>query len=185
MRHQGHLWLLLVAVLWLEGELRSWRTATLGALCLVHCLAGAFASVVDLRHPFSNGAAAAALLRERDLDRYPLLGHREPPATTVALALGRPLYSPSRGIFTTHPDWGPEQREMSDEELRCVARDLARTQGQDVVLVINRELPPWNELEAVGSRVGAIVRSEDYHLYRLRRGLFDATSAVAGCGPSR
>ncbi|HEX6862921.1 MAG TPA: hypothetical protein VF414_08910, partial [Thermoanaerobaculia bacterium] len=56
------------------------------------------------------------------------------------------------------------------EEVRCAARELARQEGEDIVLVINRQLPPWEELEAVGSRVGAIVATEDYHLYRLRHG---------------
>ncbi len=184
-RHQGHLWLLFIAALWLAGgpprrSPRTWRAATLAALALVHCAAAAFASWVDLRHPFSNGAATAVLLHRRGLDRYPLLGHREPPAATVALALGRPLYSPSRRLFTTRPDWGPQQREVSDEELRCAARELARREG-DIVLVINRQLPPWEELEPAGSRVGAIVRSEDYYLYRLRPRLLAGAPSLPSC----
>jgi hypothetical protein len=139
---------------------------------------------MDLRHPFSNGGATAELIRREGLDRYPLLGHREPPAATVALALGKPLYSPSRRLFVTYPDWGPEQREMSDPELRCAARDLARREGRDIVLVINRELPPWEEIDPAGSRVGAIVGTEDYFLYFLRRGRLAGTAAAAQCAVS-
>lgn len=174
LRHQGHWWLLFVAALWLGAsrdprpDRRSWRSWLFLALLVVHGAAGAFASWMDLRHPFSNGAAAAELIRTRGLDAYPLLGHREPPAATVALFLGRPLYSPSRGVFAFYPDWGPKQREMSDQELRRAARDLARREGRDVVLVMNRELPSWGELVAEGSCVGAIQRTEDYYLYRLR-----------------
>jgi hypothetical protein len=149
---------------------------------IIHCAAGAFASWMDLRHSFSNAAATAALIHNRGLDRYPLLGHREPPAAPVALALGRPLYSPSRGIFTTHPDWGPDRRELSDEELRCAARDLARREGRDIVLVVDRALPPWGELEPAGASLGAIVITENYHLYRLRHGRLAATARAAGCG---
>lgn len=193
LRHQGHWWLLFVAALWLGGGLafqngqdgqdgrRSWRARVFLILLTVHCGAGIFASWMDLRHPFSNGTAAAELIRSEGLDRYPLLGHREPPAATVALALGRPLYSPSRGLFVTYPDWGPEQREMSDPEVRCAARELARREGRDVVLVINRELPPWGELDAAGSRLGAIVSTEDYHLYRLRRERLGETARAAQC----
>jgi hypothetical protein len=136
---------------------------------------------MDLRHPFSNGFATAELIRSEGLDRYPLLGHREPPAATVALYLGRPLYSPSRKVFVTHPDWGPGQRELSEPELRCAARELARREGGDIVLVINRELPPWEELDAAGARLGAIESSEDYHLYRLRRGRLNGTAQAAQC----
>ena len=188
LRHQGHEWLLFAAALWLSGApflraegRRSWRSRALLALLLVHVLAGIWASWVDLRHPFSNGAATAELIRSEGLDRYPLLGHREPPAATVALALGRPLYSPSRRRFVTYPDWGPEQREMNDAELRCTARELARREGGDIVLVINRELPPWGELDAAGSRTGAIQSSEDYHLYRLRHARLDPTAPEAQC----
>lgn len=192
LRHQGHLWLLFAAALWLGGgfqedsqeKRRSWRSRVLLLLLILHCGAGAYASWMDLRHPFSNGAATAELIRSEGLDRHPLLGHREPPAATVSLALGRPLYSPSRGLFVTYPDWGPEQREISDPELRCAARELTRREGEDIVLVINRELPPWEELEPAGARTGAIQATEDYHLYWLRYRRLGPTAQAALCaGP--
>jgi hypothetical protein len=187
LRHHGHWWLLFVAALWLGGGLglqedrRSWRSRALLVLLILHCGAGAFASWMDLRHPFSNGAATAELIRGKGLDRHPLLGYREPSAATVALALGRPLYSPSRGVFTSYPDWGPEQRDVRLQELRCAARELARREGEDIVLVMSLELPPWEELAAAGSRLGAIVASEDYRLYRLRHDRLPATAQAAQC----
>ena len=187
MRHQGHLWLLFAAALWLGGgsgfqdDRRSWRARVLLVFLILHCGAGAFASWMDLRHPFSNGAATAELIRSKGLDQYPLLGHREPPAATVSLFLGRPLYSPSRKIFVTHPDYGPQQREMSAPELRCAARELAARQARDIVLVMNWELPPWEELDPAGSRIGAIQATEDYHLYRLRFSRLGATAQAARC----
>jgi hypothetical protein len=184
-RYQGHLWLLLLGAAWLGGGAgfdRGWRRLVVAALLVAHVAAAAFATSVDLRHPFSNGRATAAFLRSQGLDRYPLLGHREPPAATVSLYLGRPLYSPSRRVFITHWDWSPLQREVIDSELRCAARELAQSRG-DVVIVENRELPPWEELEPAGSVVGAIVPTEDYHLYRLRRDRLAATAALAACRP--
>jgi hypothetical protein len=188
LRHQGHLWLLFAAALWLEGardlqeDRRSWRVRILLALLALHCGAAAYASWMDLRHPFSNGAAAAELIRREGLDRYPLLGSREPPAATVALFLSRPLYSPSRKVFATYPDWGPEQRELSGPEVRCAARELASREKKDVVLVMNWEPPLWEELIPAGSRTGAIVATEDYHLYRLAYDRLGSTSQAAGCG---
>ncbi len=186
MRHQGHLWLLFAAALWLGGGegfpgRRSWRSRALLALLIVHCGVAAFASWMDLRYPFSNGAAAAELIHREGLDRHPLFGHREPPAASVALPLGKPLYSPSRGLFVTHPDYGPGQRELSVQEVRCAARDLARREAQDIVLVMNWELPPWEELDPAGSTSGAIVATEDYHLYRLRYDRLGPTAQAAGC----
>jgi hypothetical protein len=187
LRHQGHLWLLFAAALWLGGGLglqedrRSWRARALLVLLILHCGAAAYASWMDLRHPFSNGAATAELIRSQGLDRYPLLGSREPPAATVSLFLGRPLYSPSRKIFVTHPYWGPQQREISAPELRCVARELAAREVKDIVLVMNSELPSWEELDPAGSRIGAIQATEDYHLYRLLYSRLGPTAQAAGC----
>jgi hypothetical protein len=184
LRHQGHLWLLFVAALWLGGGLRerdSWRGRCLLVLLLVHALVGLFASAVDLRHPFSNGAAIAELIRYDGLEDQPLFGHREPPAATVSLALRRPLYAPSRRVYTTRPDWGPEQRELDPSEVRCAARELAQREGRDLFLVMTWELPGWQEVDAVGSRLGAIQPSEDYRLYRLRHERLTATAAAAGC----
>ncbi len=189
LRHQGHLWLLFAAALWLgrrfhednQEDFRGWRARVLLVLLLVHAGVGAYASWMDLRHPFSNGAATAELIRSEGLDRLPLLGHREPPAATVSLALGQPLYSPSRGLFVTRPDWGPEQRELSDPEVRCAARELARREAGDIVLVMNRELPPWEELVPAGSRRGAIQETEDYYLYRLRYSHLGPTAPAAQC----
>lgn len=184
LRHQGHFWLLFVAALWLDGGLRerhSWRARCLLILLLVHALVGLFASAVDLRHPFSNGSAIAELIRHDGLEDQPLFGHREPPAATVSLALRRPLYAPSRRLYATRPDWGPEQRELDPSEVRCAARELALREARDLFLVMTWELPGWREVEAVGSRLGAIQPSEDYRLYRLRHERLAATAAAARC----
>lgn len=188
MRHQGHLWLVFIAALWLGSRraddhpsARGWRRVALTLLLTLHVAAGGYASWVDLAHPFSNGVAAAQLLRRSGLDQYPLLGHREPPAATVSLALGQPLYSPSRRVFTTHPDWGPQQRELTPEELRCAARELSQLQNRDIVLVMNWELPPWEEVTRAGSTRGAIQPTEDYHLYQLHHGRLPSTVSSARC----
>ena len=196
MRHDGHWWLLFVAALWVGGGWPTaqgrtargtwsgdWRPPVLLAVLCLHCAAGAYASWIDLGHPFSNGARTAAAIRDRGLDRVPLLGYREPPAATVALALGKPLFSPSRGRFVTHPDWGPEQRDLSLAELRCAARALAAREASDIGLVLNRELPAWPEVEAAGAVLGAIQASEDYHLYRLLQARLNETASAARCEP--
>lgn len=99
-RHHGHLWLLFIACVWLGGGIDTtatrgvWRSWSLTALLSLHVACCAFASWQGLRHPFSNGAATAALIRAKGLQSLALLGYREPPASSVALALGQPLYAP-------------------------------------------------------------------------------------------
>jgi hypothetical protein len=187
LRHHGHWWLLFVAALWLAGGLgseqsqRTYREHLLLALLILQCATMVFASWMDLRHPFSNGARTAEFIRLHGLDQYPLLGYREPPAASVALALGGPLYAPSRHVFATHTDWGPLQRDLGLAELRCSARQLARREARDIVLVMNSELPPWPEIKAEGSQVGAILGTENYFLYRLRHAAVAETAGEAAC----
>lgn len=166
LRHDGHWWLLFLAALWVGGGLpvpagrpgyreeRRWR---------------------GWRTP---------AIRDLGLDRLPLLGYREPPAATVALALGRPLFAPSRERFVTHPDWGPGQRDLTMEELRCASRALAARERGDVGLVLSRELPAWKEIEPAGATRGAIQASEDYFLYRLNHSRLPQTAAAARCPES-
>jgi hypothetical protein len=186
-RHDGHLWLLFVAALWLGGgipKLRGqvdWRTPTFVLVLIAHVAAGAFASWIDLNHPFSNAARIAQILKDRGLERERLLGYREPPAAPVALALGRPLFFPSRGLDASYPDWGPQTRELPPEELRCIARDLAVRESRDIILVMNQELPHWPETEEIGAALGAIQATEDYRLYRLTRARLEATADQARC----
>jgi hypothetical protein len=172
MRHHGHVWLLLLAAIWIAGGMgngvrRHWREWLLVGLLLVHVAAGAIASHQDLRHPFSNGERAAQLIRAKGFERLPLLGYREPPASPIALALRQPLYAPSRSRYATHTDWGPLQRDVSMDELRCAARALAQRERQDIVLVMTARLPDWPEARFEGAVEGAIVPNENYFLYRL------------------
>ncbi|MEO7795599.1 MAG: hypothetical protein ABIV06_12590 [Thermoanaerobaculia bacterium] len=193
-RHDGHWWLLFLAAIWMGGGLtasatqngraalrRSWRSPLLLVLLILHCASGAYASWIDLRQPFSNAARTALAVRGLGLDRLPLLGYREPPAAPVALALGQALFSPSRGRFVTHPDWGPEQHDLTLPVLRCAARALAAAEGRDIGLVVNRELPQWEEIEAQDAVLGAIEASEDYHLYRLYLDRLTRSALAAGC----
>jgi len=189
LRHQGHWWLLFAAALWLggsrtlegDGGRPAWRYGVLMVLLGVHCVAGAFASWIDLRHPFSNATATARLIRAQGLDRLPLVAGGEPAAAPVSLALGLPLYFPGRDNFGRYPDWGPRQHELGNAELRCAARDLARRTGSDVVLVMTRPLPAWEEIEMAGSRLGGIQPSEDYRLYRLRYDRLGSAGPPGGC----
>lgn len=186
-RHHGHLWLLFVAALWLAGGLErgarpfDWRRAVFLMLLAGQVAAGLIASWIDLRHPFSNGAAAARLIRERGLADLVRVGFRDNAVPSVALPLGRPFYMPSLGRFATHPDWGPRRRlQMAD--LRCEARALAASHRSDVLLVLNtREGVRWPETSFVGARLGAIAPGEDFRLHRLHHERLAATAAASAC----
>ena len=191
-RHHAHLWLLLVAALWLDRSVsiaqplsaarRGIGEWLLLAVLVFQSLCTAWASWIDARAPFSNGDATAALIRANALDAMPMLGYREPPAASVSLALGaREMYSPSHDDFRTHTDWGPLQRDLQPQELRCAARRLAAREGRDVLLVLNAPIPHWPELQPVAAATGAIVPTENYWLHRLVFAQLPATLPSSGC----
>lgn len=80
-----------------------------------------------------------------------------------------------------YPDWGPRQREISETELRCTARDLAHRSGTDVIMVINYQLPRWEEVTAAGAATGAIHPTEDYFIYRMQHSRLATTRERSGC----
>ncbi len=82
LRHKGHLFILLVATMWLAPSFLSSQheakqsdpasrlslaKSALGALLVIHLIASLVAVSVDLSTPFSASAEAARLLRQRGL----------------------------------------------------------------------------------------------------------------------
>lgn len=189
MRHFGHLWLLFIAAIWLAGELdakqASWTRWTLRAVLIVHCFAALFASGVDFIAPFTNAPAIVRLAREEQLDRMPMLVDDELVASSLAMLLDRPLYSASRELPVRFPDWGPGQRSIAVEEVRCRARRFSLNEGRDVALFLNHPIPEWPELDLVGARLYAIESSEDFWIWRLRYNRLASTAADAACAGER
>jgi hypothetical protein len=46
---------------------------------------------------------------------------------------------------------------------------------------MNSELPPWPEIKSAGSQVGAILRTENYFLYRLSYDALAEPASEAAC----
>ncbi len=116
LRHQGHWWLLFAAALWLGGGLPedrgSWRSRVFLVLLIVHCGVGLYASAMDLRHPFSNGAATAELIRDRGTGPVSAVRPSRAAGGYGGAPLGRPLYRRRGSCSPRIPTGDPEQREL-------------------------------------------------------------------------
>jgi hypothetical protein len=81
-RHVGWLFIVFLLALLLrhipslddpQSQPSTWRTALLAALLTVQVIAGIFAVTVSARHTFSGSAAAAAYLRDHNLNTAPIV----------------------------------------------------------------------------------------------------------------
>lgn len=168
LRHHGHLFLALVAALWLAARAAPSRassgepvgTALLVPLLLVHLAAGLYASWMDLRHPFSSSFEAARFAARQGLDRLPLAGHGDHPSSCVALWLGREMYYPRGDRVGTWVrfDLGRQPAPSREEVLAGVRRRAAKL-GQPVLLFADFDLPaPYPGIEVLYRPEPAIVQ---------------------------
>jgi hypothetical protein len=187
LRHHGHLFLWLMAVLWLAESYPPRGTLPLAlgwldpcrrrcrrmlpVLLMVHVVSGVWAASLDLFYPFSRSGAAAEFIRDQGLEGLPLMGHADYAASAVAGCLNRPVYYPASGRWGTFIIWNQDRHtDLKARTLVQQARDLSRRQGQDVLLLLNRPLPRGEEPGPLIQKfTGAIAPDENYYLYRVPR----------------
>ncbi|MHB1223769.1 MAG: hypothetical protein ACYC2G_06925 [Gemmatimonadaceae bacterium] len=194
-RHHGHLFLVLLAAVWLaRSRMAPWpirirrlvprplagqrlaRVAAVGLHVLlgVQVLVTARMYAVDLRRPFSAAAAAAAYLRDSVPAGTPLAARPSPATSAVSGMLDRPFYYLDDGEVGTFVIWGPGRLRGGDGggELEHLA-PLLPADGSPMVLILNYPLADSVEAgvtaRALAHTPSAVVRSEVFFLYELRR----------------
>ena len=180
LRHHGHLFILLIACLWLARAEASREAAPvderrhrghrrqgvlLSALLIPQVAAGLFFYVLDWSEPFSGSRDAAAIIRQNGLEELPIVGYRDRETSTLSAYLDVPLYYPNRrrlgSYWTTKP--AEDQREA-----RQAIGAFVSANGGPVVLVLTRPLEAdiaGISYETLGSAHGALARRESFHLY--------------------
>ena len=126
-RHEGHIYLLFVAALWVAGrapdvetarvpQVRSrdrapmpWRRGAsawfVGAVVVAQAAAGAIALGRDFVAPFSMSRATADFIAARGWRDRLIIVSTHSEATAVAGYLDRPVYSPDEGRMMTYARW--------------------------------------------------------------------------------
>lgn len=194
-RHYGHLFLALLAAVWLaRSRMAPWprhvrglmpralagprlargAAVGLGALLGVQVLVAARMYAVDLRQPFSAAAATAAYLRDSVPAGTPLAARPSPQASAVSGMLDRPIYYLDDGEMGTFVIWGPGRRRGGGRggELRQLA-PLLPADGSPMVLILTYPLAD-SALAGVRTRLlthtrSTVVVSENFYLYDVRR----------------
>jgi hypothetical protein len=174
-RHTGHLFLVLVACLWLSFSQRQFSTLvtkrsamTIGVTLLFfgHALAGAVAAATDLVWPFSAGKETAAFIQQRGYAGATMVGSKYFRVATVANYLDRPMYYAETGNFGTFSRWKGPRTAVSPADLVRTAKEMACRNRKDVVLVTSYKLGAASEsVRELASFQSSILTDERYWLY--------------------
>jgi hypothetical protein len=183
-RHGGHLFIVLVACLWLSlsrpgardsrwlpvdvGLSHTARMALITLLLAVQLIAGVLAIRGDLRYSFSGAQDVAQFLKERHLTHLTMIGSKYYVAASVAFHLNRPVYYAEMDRMGTYLVWNVTRRPVTPDELARKAEEFAEQDRQDVLLVLNYDLGAAEErlgLIKVRSFNENIVSDERYVLY--------------------
>jgi hypothetical protein len=191
LRHQGYLYLVLLAGLWLfagepdspswSARVRRWRrwsdairSPLLWGLLSAQAIAGCYAYVSDWRRPFSQTKAAAACLSSGDRSRLPLSvdgGWLGPP---LSAQLDRPVFHLDDGRWGSFAIWRPAttaRRYRSAALPTRLQTQLEKSPDGPVLLLLNRPpdaLPQGLALTEIARFTGGIVGEEDCHIYRAK-----------------
>lgn len=190
-RHYGNLYLVLIAALWLASHYRPssgltdripvvtawadqsqrWFQRLLLVVLMTHLGGGIYGFAMDFHIPYSASRAAAAYMREANLQDSFIVASRDAQMAALSGYLARPFYYPERqrlGSYTLF--FKGTRREVTHlEVLQQVDRLLS--QHPDIILILTEELSvPTTEftIEPIQAFTRAW-QNETYYLYRVHR----------------
>lgn len=176
LRHQGYLWLLLVACLWLAqanvfpqelGRSRPLRLQGFTLLLALQCFAGVYLYSQDLAYSFSAGQQTARFIRQNHLEQLTLVGLRDREASVLSGYLEQPLYYPEGDRVGSF--WDIYEKPVPPEELGRRIEAIATQTHQDLLLIWSRPLDiPLESLTVtpLATFKSKLIDSECFYLYR-------------------
>ena len=174
-RHTGHVFLVLLACLWLSFSQQQFSTlvtrrsvVTMGLTLLFasHALAGGLAAATDLVLPFSAGKETSEFIQRRGYADSTMVGSKYFRVSTVANYLDRPMYYAETGQFGTFSRWKAQRTAIAPADLVRTAREKARLNRKDVVMVVSYDLGAAGEsVPELASFQRSIFTEERYWLY--------------------
>ncbi|MBL0348842.1 MAG: hypothetical protein IPP68_00495 [Elusimicrobia bacterium] len=178
-RHCGHLFVVLVAALWLSfGSGARPRGRVLTVLLSLHVIGGAFAYARDLFFPFSRSAEAAEFILRGEWRNWPIAGSRDYLVSPLSAYLGRKIYYLNTDTIGSFIHWNEyREKPQSPAVAVRVLEKMSEATGYPILLVLSYPLDSpkveWLSssfnIRKLAEFNGAIVADESYYLYRLTR----------------
>lgn len=183
LRHHGHLFLLLIACLWLAGSYpdrkrgAAWinklsdfaqnhQNKFIVLILSAHLVAGMIAYSSDLFCPFSGSKEIAQFISDNRMDKMILVADEDDAGSAVAGYLSCRIHYPCSDRYGSFVIWDQKRRPLQPGEIIRKAREIMKRQGNDVLLILNYKLEGAGpSLPMVKSAEKSIVATENYYLY--------------------
>lgn len=182
-RHHGHVYLLLVACLWLAARMpeeklkdrlldrasralsRPWRHA-FTALLLAHVALAALFCYADLKYPFSRSRDVAEFMREEGLTGAGdlIVGGEDAHVSPVTAFLGRKVYYARGDREGTFIVWDRDWRFWPSQDVLGAARRKAAERREGVLVISTWSLDGSGSARRLAEFNGSIT-DENYYLY--------------------
>ena len=173
LRHGGHYWIGLVAVLWLLAQQRSWSRINKGlrylftAILLIHLYAMVVATVKDINYKFSGGKSTAAFVLDNGYYNYDIIGHNDFSTSTFAAYHGKPIYYPMIRDMGTFIVWSDKRVHWHISDLFDEQECEIRANADHTLIVSNEWLGQYNWLQLIYNSDRTIVADEQLFVYRI------------------
>ena len=176
-RHPGHLFLLLIACLWLSHgskgvnlRFSSQKLASIyvTTVFLTQLVAGVVCGSIDLIYPFTASKAAAKYIEEQHFTDILMVGSNWNLVSGVACYLNRPIYYVENQQTGTFSVWNKKRSKLSPPEVIEKATHLHDTLKRDVLLILSYD-PGVSAtgLHKLASFERSILREERFWIYLL------------------
>ena len=181
LRHQGFLFLLFVASLWIGSNaperhwpsnawqrlgsfLSRWRTRFVMVVLVAQVVGGIYAYAADWKYPYAAGKRTAEFLRSTGLANVPIVSSREPYVEPLSAYLDKPIYYLQSSRFGSYADLSQPLEEFTALELTRRSLQLAQQLHTNVVLVVvyrPEELPTaaWIKRARINANGGVVSQS--------------------------
>jgi hypothetical protein len=143
LRHQGALWILLVAAFWIAKERRDAGPDNKGFIFLAAAQAviGCGVWIAAWFIPFSPERQVAALLKDHHLDQLPIVGHWDHTVSPLSGWLDRDIVLADSHRSGSFIKWNKSRDPVSDADALAMAQKLADQKHSEVILILT---PPPN-----------------------------------------
>lgn len=181
LRHHGHLFLVLIAGVWLAGlQPHRWRTPSwmerwaspiIFAILIVHVASAALLYAAEVRTPFSAAPAAAEFIRDQELADLPIAASPAPPASSIAGVLDRPIHYLAMGSSGTFIRWDEYPRRRDRNMSMDRIRSFVDEHPADALVILGEPFDEWDadlDVRELARFEAGLERREKFVLYRVR-----------------
>ncbi|WP_250125305.1 hypothetical protein [Chroococcidiopsis sp. CCMEE 29] len=185
-RHHGHLFIWLIACLWISSyypkskflttfqvnKVTDHKNKFLTIILCLHVFAGIFAFSMDLFYPFSGSQEVANFIERQRLNDTVIVGSRDLDVSPLAAFLDRKIYYPESGRFGSFILWNSRYRkEVGSKTIISSINQFVKQKTNTMLLVLTKEIDvliPNYSISAIYKSSRSIV-AEQYYLYLIQR----------------